>query len=174
MRCSCGPSGYVFSCCALSARTTNDTSAWWLTSCRHRRWRTKQSSVLSHSATRKQSSISRTPRTTVQQVNMVMRVSPERIDARAASRSAHQTTGTSVPCVQKSRRGWSRCGALAVATALVVSACTSIWLVEQRSAHCRAKLTRVVDENGKVYQHYEWVRWWKTQRSLGPVVSTHK
>ena len=40
--------------------------------------------------------------------------------------------------------------------------------------HCRAKLTRVVDENGKAYQHYEWVRWWKTQRSLSSMVSTHK
>ena len=40
--------------------------------------------------------------------------------------------------------------------------------------HCRAKLTRVVDENGKVYHHYEWVRRWKTQRSLSSMVSTHK
>ena len=35
--------------------------------------------------------------------------------------------------------------------------------------HCRAKLTRVVDENGKVYQHYEWVRWWRAQRSALPI-----
>jgi hypothetical protein len=34
--------------------------------------------------------------------------------------------------------------------------------------HCRAKLTRVVDENGKVYHHYEWVRWWKTHNSVVP------
>ena len=32
--------------------------------------------------------------------------------------------------------------------------------------HCRAKLTRVVDENGQIYQHYEWIRWWKTHNSV--------
>lgn len=34
--------------------------------------------------------------------------------------------------------------------------------------YCRAKLTRVVDENGQVYQHYEWVKRWKTQSSVVP------
>ena len=33
---------------------------------------------------------------------------------------------------------------------------------------CRAKLTRVVDENGKIYQHYEWIRWWLTHKSVAP------
>ena len=37
----------------------------------------------------------------------------------------------------------------------------------RKCMHCRAKLTRVVDESGNVYQHYEWVRWWKTHSTVG-------
>ena len=34
---------------------------------------------------------------------------------------------------------------------------------ERRCMYCRAKITQVVDGSGKVFQHYDWSRWWKAQ-----------
>ena len=34
---------------------------------------------------------------------------------------------------------------------------------ERRCMYCRAKITQVVDERGNVSQHYDWIRWWRTQ-----------
>jgi hypothetical protein len=34
---------------------------------------------------------------------------------------------------------------------------------ERRCMYCRAQITQVVDGSGKVFQHYDWTRWWKAQ-----------
>ena len=34
---------------------------------------------------------------------------------------------------------------------------------ERRCMYCRAKITQVVDGSGKVFQHFDWTRWWRTQ-----------
>ena len=32
---------------------------------------------------------------------------------------------------------------------------------ERRCMYCRAKIVRVVDASGRVYQHYDWTKRWK-------------
>ena len=34
---------------------------------------------------------------------------------------------------------------------------------ERKCMYCRATITQVVDGSGKVFQHYDWVRWWKVR-----------
>ena len=34
---------------------------------------------------------------------------------------------------------------------------------ERKCMYCRTKITRVVDAGGKVYQHYDWTKWWRRQ-----------
>ena len=34
---------------------------------------------------------------------------------------------------------------------------------ERRCMYCRTTITQVVDGSGKVFQHYDWTRWWKAQ-----------
>ena len=31
---------------------------------------------------------------------------------------------------------------------------------ERRCMYCRAKIVQVIDENGLVFQHYDWTKWW--------------
>ena len=34
---------------------------------------------------------------------------------------------------------------------------------ERKCMYCRTKITLVVDAGGKVYQHYDWTKWWRRQ-----------
>ena len=34
---------------------------------------------------------------------------------------------------------------------------------ERKCMYCRVTITQVVDGSGEVFQHYDWVRWWKAQ-----------
>ena len=34
---------------------------------------------------------------------------------------------------------------------------------ERRCMYCRTTITQVVDGSGKVFQHYDWTRWWKAK-----------
>ena len=37
---------------------------------------------------------------------------------------------------------------------------------ERRCMYCRTTIVQVVDESGKVFQHYDWTKWWKDQAQV--------
>ena len=41
--------------------------------------------------------------------------------------------------------------------------CARLSQRERKCIGCRENIAQVVDSNGKVFQHYEWTRWWRKQ-----------
>ena len=45
---------------------------------------------------------------------------------------------------------------------------------ERKCMYCRTKITQVVDGSGKVYQHYNWTKWWRGQRQAEQNVKMYR